>query len=191
MNKYEPHTENGLILYLADNTTHNMIAWIPGRNTVATINKFTVIKASPSDFGFQPNNNIILSHIPDFIKSYRQPQEGDQSNDKTQNQKLCSISPSKKNGKNGNPSLPSFSPNSPSPLTNIQAAIDSNDLDNTSPAVIPTDSNNNESDYWQQPIDDDLLTISEDIPYLRQSTRNLRFHHPVQAVALKPPLGSV
>jgi hypothetical protein len=52
MNKYEPHTENGLILYLAESTTHNMIACIPGRNTVATINKFTVIKASPSDFGF-------------------------------------------------------------------------------------------------------------------------------------------
>ena len=112
MNKYEPHTENGLILYLADSSTHN-IAWIPGRNTVATINKFTVIKASPSDFGFQPNNNIILSHIPDFIKSSRQPQEGDQSNNKTQNQKLCSISPSKKNGKNGNPLFPSF------PLTHL------------------------------------------------------------------------
>ena len=38
-NKYEPHTENGLLLYLAD----NVIAWIPGRNTVATINKCTII----------------------------------------------------------------------------------------------------------------------------------------------------
>ena len=50
MNKYESHTENGIILYLVESNTHNMIAWIPGRNTVATINKFTVIKAFPSDF---------------------------------------------------------------------------------------------------------------------------------------------
>ena len=49
MNKYEPYTENGIILYLTDS---NMIAWIPGHNTVAKINKFTIIKASPSDFGF-------------------------------------------------------------------------------------------------------------------------------------------
>jgi hypothetical protein len=42
---------------------------------IATVNKYTVIKASPSDFGFQPNDNIILSHIPDFIKM-KHPQEG-------------------------------------------------------------------------------------------------------------------
>jgi hypothetical protein len=95
MNMYEPHTETGIILYLVDSNTHNMISCIPGRLTVAMINKFTIIKASPSDFGFLPNNNIVLSHIPDLIKSSRQPQEGDQSTDKTQNQKLCSISPSK------------------------------------------------------------------------------------------------
>ena len=32
-----PH-EKGIILYLTDSNTHNMIVWIPGRNTVATIN---------------------------------------------------------------------------------------------------------------------------------------------------------
>ena len=45
MNKYEPHTENGIVLYLADNVTSDFVAWILGRNTVATINKFTIIKA--------------------------------------------------------------------------------------------------------------------------------------------------
>ena len=28
-NKYQPYTENGLLLYLADNSTHNVVAWIP------------------------------------------------------------------------------------------------------------------------------------------------------------------
>ena len=31
INKYEPHTENGIVLYLADNVTSNVVAWIPGR----------------------------------------------------------------------------------------------------------------------------------------------------------------
>ena len=67
MNKYEPHTENGIVLYLADNVTSNVVAWIPGRNTVATINKYTIIKVSPSDFGLQDNTNIIVSHITYLI----------------------------------------------------------------------------------------------------------------------------
>ena len=50
-NKYQSHTDNGLLLYLTDDTASNMTAWIPGRNNVATINNFTIIKASPSDFG--------------------------------------------------------------------------------------------------------------------------------------------
>ena len=79
----------------------------------------------------------------------------------------------------------SFSPNSPSTWTNIQADIDPNDLKEASPAVAPTDSNINTLDYWQQPIDDEVLTISDDVPYLRQSTQNFRFHHPVDAVVLK------
>ena len=66
-NKYQSHTDNGILLYLTDDTTSNMTAWIPGRNTVAIINKYTIIKAPPSDFGFQKNKNIIPSHIPDFI----------------------------------------------------------------------------------------------------------------------------
>ena len=61
INKFEPHTKNGLILYLAN----NVVAWIPGRNTVTAINKYTIIKA-PSDFGFQDNTNIIRSRTPDF-----------------------------------------------------------------------------------------------------------------------------
>ena len=86
----------------------------------------------------------------------------------------------KKKEKIGNPSNPSFPTNSHSPSTTTQADIDSDDLADASPAVAPTDFNNNtQLDYWQQPIDDDLLAISDDIPYLRQSTRNLRFHHPV------------
>jgi hypothetical protein len=153
-----------------------ILTWIPGRNTVATINKFTVIKTYPSDFGFQPNDNIILSHISEFIQSYRQPREGDQSTGKTQNQKLCSMR---------TPPPPWVSPNSPLTSTNIPADIDSNDLEDASPAVAPTNSNNNTLDYWQQPIDDELLTISDEVPYLRQSIRNLRFHYPVDAVILK------
>ena len=76
MNKYEPHTENGIVLYLADNVTSNVVAWIPGRNTVATIKKYTIIKAPPSDFGLQDNTNIIVSHIPDFLTLSPRPQEG-------------------------------------------------------------------------------------------------------------------
>jgi len=37
---YEPHTEN-VILYLAFNVISNVVAWIPGRNRVVTINKHT------------------------------------------------------------------------------------------------------------------------------------------------------
>ena len=48
-----------------------MIAWIPGRKNVASINKDTVIKASASDFGFKPNNSIILSYINTTSNSYR------------------------------------------------------------------------------------------------------------------------
>ena len=101
-NKYEPHTENGLLLYLADNVTHNVIAWIPGRNTVATINKYTIIKASSSDFGLQDNKNIIRSHIPDFLTISSSPHEGAtvKANPNLQNQKLCSISPLAENEKN-------------------------------------------------------------------------------------------
>jgi len=51
------------LLYLTDSTS-NMTAWIPGRNTVVIINKYSIIKARPSDFGFQENNNIIPSQIP-------------------------------------------------------------------------------------------------------------------------------
>ena len=75
------------------------------------------------------------------------------------------------------------------PLTHLHTWHISKLISTPTTCVQPTDSNNNTSDYWQQPIDDDLLTISEDIPYLRQSTRNLRFHHPVDAVALKATSG--
>ena len=44
INKYEPHTENGLILYLTDNVTSNVITLIPGRNSVASKNKYTIVK---------------------------------------------------------------------------------------------------------------------------------------------------
>ena len=75
INKYEPDTENCIILYLVDNITSNVVAWIPGQNTVATINKYTIIKASPIDFEFQDNINIIMSHIPDFLTISPLPQE--------------------------------------------------------------------------------------------------------------------
>ena len=114
-NKYEPHTDNGILLYLADSSTANMVAWIPGRHTVVTINKYTIIKASPSDFGFLPNTNIIATHIPDFLILPSSPQEGakisvrqnlqTQEGDQTvyQIQKLCSISPSEENNNFYNP----------------------------------------------------------------------------------------
>ena len=54
-NKYQSHTDNSIPLYLTDDTTSNMTAWIPGRNTVVIINKYTIIKAPPRDFGFQHN----------------------------------------------------------------------------------------------------------------------------------------
>jgi len=59
-----------------DNSIHNVIASIPGRNTVTTINKFTIIKASPNDFGLQDNMNIIKSRIPDFLTISLSPQKG-------------------------------------------------------------------------------------------------------------------
>ena len=74
-NKYQSHMDNAILLYLTDDTTSNMTAGIPGRNTVAIINKYTIIKAHPSDFGFQENKNIIPSHIPDFITLPYCPQE--------------------------------------------------------------------------------------------------------------------
>ena len=51
-NKYQSHTDNGILLYHIDDTTSNMTVWIPGRNTVVIIDKYTIIKAHPSDFGF-------------------------------------------------------------------------------------------------------------------------------------------
>jgi len=65
--KYQFHTDNGLLLYLSDDTTFNMTSWIPGRNNVAIINKYIIIKASSSDFGLQDLKNNIPSHIPDFM----------------------------------------------------------------------------------------------------------------------------
>ena len=105
MNKCEPHTENGIVLYLADNIASNVVAWIPCRNTVATINKYTIIKASPSDFGLQDNTNIIVSHIPDFLSLSPRPQEGAtiQAHPNLQNQKLRSISPVGETKKNRDP----------------------------------------------------------------------------------------
>ena len=97
-----------------------MTAWISGRNTVVIINKYTIIKAHPTDFGFQDNNYIIPSHIPDFINLPSCPQEDADQNQEGakpslilsqegssphnfQNQKLCSISAVLKYSKNCNP----------------------------------------------------------------------------------------
>ena len=60
-------------------------------------------------------------------------------------------------------------------LANIWADKDSNDLENDYQAIVPTDSDDNKFDHWQQPIEDELLAMSDDVPYLRQTTRNLRF----------------
>ena len=171
INKYEPHTENGIILYLADTATHNVVAWIPGRNTGATINKYTIIKASPSDFGFQDNKNIIMSHIPDFLQISSQPQEGAtiSARPNLQNQKLSSISPVAEKGKN------SETPISPSSLDDIDPTTSDNII---------------EDPYWtEEPSNDNLLTLDENPPYMRQSIRNLRFHQPVDAVVLKATSG--
>ena len=175
-NKYEPHTENGLLLYLADHVTHNVIAWIPGRNTVATINKYTIIKASPSDFGLQDNKNIIRSHIPDFLTISFSPHEGAtiNANPNLQNKKLYSISPVAENEKK------------------------SKDLDSSSSSSIPVDidpiqgQEDISQPYWTEeltPSDDQTLTLDDDVPYTRQSIRNLRFHQPVAAIALKTASG--
>ena len=40
-NKYQSHTDNGLLLHLSDDTTSYMTPWMPGRNNVAIINKYT------------------------------------------------------------------------------------------------------------------------------------------------------
>ena len=49
-NKYQASTDNGILLYLADDTTSNMVAWILGRHTVVVINKYAIIKATPALF---------------------------------------------------------------------------------------------------------------------------------------------
>ena len=49
-NKYQAHTDNDILLYLADDTTSNMVAWIPDRHTVVVINKYAIIKATPALF---------------------------------------------------------------------------------------------------------------------------------------------
>jgi hypothetical protein len=159
-NKYEPHTENGIILYLADNSTHNMVAWIPGRNTVFTINKYTIIKASPSDFGFQPNVNIILSHIPDFLNISYHPQEGANIT-ATQNLPI----------QQGESAIPPFSPNADT------LSMPAQDIDD------------NQYEYEYKSSEDNLLTIADDVPYLRRSVRNLRYHQPVEVTALKAASG--
>ena len=176
MNKYEPHTENGIVLYLADNITSNVVAWIPGRNTVATINNYTIIKASPSDFGLQDNTNIIVSHIPDFLSLSSRPQEGAtiQAHPNLQNQKLCSISPVGETRKKfGTPA-----PLSPSIHVNDNDPITSQDTMN--------------EPYWEAEdtsSQEKLLTLENDVPYTRQSIRNLKFHQPVAAVVLKASSG--
>jgi len=57
-----------------------MTVWIPGQNTVVIINKYTIIKTHPRDFGFQENHYIISSNIPDFINLPSCPQEGAKPN---------------------------------------------------------------------------------------------------------------
>ena len=59
--------------------------------------------------------------------------------------------------------LTSLSPNSPSSSTNIQATIDSTDLEDDNSTLSPTDSDDNKLDYWKQPIDDELLAIADDV----------------------------
>ena len=39
----EPRTENGLLFCLEDNSTHNVVAWIPGRNNYTIKNPLQVI----------------------------------------------------------------------------------------------------------------------------------------------------
>jgi len=41
-NKYQSHTNNGILFNLTDDTTSNMTAWIPGGNNVVIINKYTI-----------------------------------------------------------------------------------------------------------------------------------------------------
>ena len=46
--------------------------------------------------------------------------------------------------------------------------------------------------YWTEqmtPKEDIILTLDEDIPYTRHSIRNLRFHQPIQPVAVKAVSG--
>ncbi len=55
-NKYQSHFDNSILLYITDDITSNMTAWIPDRNTVVIINKYTIIKAHPT-FSHNPNPN--------------------------------------------------------------------------------------------------------------------------------------
>ena len=142
------------------------------------INKFTIIKASP----VAPELNLTTKsyyHIFRIIKSSRQPQEGDQIvklKIKIKIKICAAFFQVRKIEKFATQS--SVSPASLSSSNNIQADTDSNDLEDD-PAIAPKDSDDNQLDDWQQSIND--VAIS----YLRQSTRNLRFHQPVEAVALK------
>jgi hypothetical protein len=166
-NKYQPHTENGILLYLTDDTTSNMTAWIPGRNTVVVINKYTVIKASPSDYGFQSNTNIIPSHIPDFLTLSSQAQEGAtlKSHQSLQCNDMAIVST-----KEGD-------------LNVVPDNIYNNDLDDIEPIYQYDNDHNTYSN------EENLLTLPDDVPYLRRSIRQLRYHQPIDAVALKTSSG--
>ena len=144
---------------------------ISGRNTVATINKYTIIKACPSDYGLQGNTYIIVSQIPDFLTLSPRPQEGAtiQAHPNLQNQKFCSISPV---GETSGPAtlLPPTNVNDDDPKT-------SQDTIN--------------EPYWEEesPSPDKLLTLETDDPYTRQSICNLKFHQPIEAVVLTASSG--
>lgn len=43
---------------------------------IVTVNKYTAIKVSPTEFGFQSDLNIFSSHIPDFTQITQSTQEG-------------------------------------------------------------------------------------------------------------------
>ena len=79
--KFQSHTNNDLLLYLTDDTTSNMTAWIPGRNNVAIINKYTIINAqvtsdfkiieisSPPTYRTSSTYVLVLKRVPKSIQT--------------------------------------------------------------------------------------------------------------------------
>jgi len=118
-------------------------SWTSTNPTLRTASYDTWPTATLKTWSYRSWGGITTSHNHIFLKLSHQP-EGDQSSRQPQNQKLCSISPSKKNEKLPTSSQPSFFP-APSTSANIRADKDSNHLEDDDSVIEQTGSDDSKS----------------------------------------------